>query len=100
MGGEGTTLKFATINNPSHFLVVEFLGNDVWNKDKLSRWLPFIMVSQITKIPIRSDNSDKAVWAPTSDGYFSLLSAWEQIRQWKNEPVVAKVAWCHLLPLK
>ncbi|XP_073024477.1 uncharacterized protein [Primulina eburnea] len=57
-----------------------FLSDGVWDFDLLCSVVPPSVAETITLIPIASGEHDSAVWVHSSDGVFSLKSAWELVR--------------------
>ncbi|XP_075496416.1 uncharacterized protein LOC142533498 [Primulina tabacum] len=60
--------------------VSHFLSDGAWDFDLLSSVVPPSVAETITLIPIASGEHDSAIWVHSSDGFFSLKSAWELVR--------------------
>ncbi|EOX93822.1 Uncharacterized protein TCM_002766 [Theobroma cacao] len=80
--------------------VCYFFNNDEWDVDKLNSVLPEEMVAEILKIPLNTSSTNMAYWVSTSDGDFTIKSAWEIIWQkdlfkrwqWRGDLQIAQ-AW-------
>ncbi|EOY34749.1 Uncharacterized protein TCM_042329 [Theobroma cacao] len=62
-------------NDMSH--VHKFYNGDGWDIVKLNSCLPMSLIDEILQIPFDRSQEDIAYWALTSNGDFSLWSAWE-----------------------
>ncbi|XP_075503964.1 uncharacterized protein LOC142541290 [Primulina tabacum] len=60
--------------------VSHFLSDGAWDFDLLCSVVPPSIAETITLIPIASGEPDSAIWVHSSDGVFSLKSAWELVR--------------------
>ncbi|XP_075499823.1 uncharacterized protein LOC142538376 [Primulina tabacum] len=60
--------------------VCHFLSDGAWDFDLLCSVVPPSVAETITLIPIASGEHDSAIWVHSSDGVFSLKSAWELVR--------------------
>ncbi|XP_075497307.1 uncharacterized protein LOC142534253 [Primulina tabacum] len=60
--------------------VSHFLSDGAWDFDLLCSVVPPSVAETITLIPIASGEPDSAIWVHSSDGVFSLKSAWELVR--------------------
>ncbi|XP_075499181.1 uncharacterized protein LOC142537558 [Primulina tabacum] len=60
--------------------VSHFLSDGAWDFDLLCSVVPPSVAETITLIPIASGEHDSAIWVHSSDGVFSLKSAWELVR--------------------
>ncbi|XP_073139140.1 uncharacterized protein [Henckelia pumila] len=60
--------------------VSSFLSEGAWNFDTLCAFVPSALAEEIAQIPIVVDEPDVALWIHSSDGAFSVRSAWEQVR--------------------
>ncbi|XP_075496409.1 uncharacterized protein LOC142533491 [Primulina tabacum] len=60
--------------------VSHFLSDGAWDFDLLCSVVPPSVAETITLIPIASEEHDSAIWVHSSDGVFSLKSAWELVR--------------------
>ncbi|XP_073273383.1 uncharacterized protein [Primulina huaijiensis] len=60
--------------------VSHFLSGGAWDFDLLCSVVPPSVAETITLIPIASGEHDSAIWVHSSDGVFSLKSAWELVR--------------------
>ncbi|EOY06959.1 Uncharacterized protein TCM_021521 [Theobroma cacao] len=84
-------------NDMSH--VHKFYNGDVWDIEKLSSCLPTSLVDEILQIPFDRSQEDVAYWALTSNGDFSLWSAWEAIRQRQTPNALFSLIWHRSIPL-
>lgn len=64
-----------------HFLVAEFFDLEGWNMGKLREWLPEEVVERVAQVFSNPFAKDEIVRSQSQSGKFSLLSAWEGIRQ-------------------
>ncbi|WRX28179.1 Ribonuclease H domain - like 10 [Theobroma cacao] len=62
-------------NDMSH--VHKFYNGDGWDIVKLNSCLPMSLIDEILQLPFDRSQEDIAYWALTSNGDFSLWSAWE-----------------------
>ncbi|WRX29825.1 Ribonuclease H domain - like 10 [Theobroma cacao] len=69
--------SFASSTTRVHY----FYDNGKWDMGKLNDVLPEDVVAEILKISIDLPSDDRAYWVPTSDGQFTIKSAWEIVRQ-------------------
>ncbi|XP_073031340.1 uncharacterized protein [Primulina eburnea] len=60
--------------------VSHFLSYGAWDFDLLCSVVPPSAAETITLIPIASGEPDLGIWVHSSDGVFSLKSAWELVR--------------------
>ncbi|XP_071920617.1 uncharacterized protein [Coffea arabica] len=85
---------------PPHCLVAEFYSSTGWNIERLLQVLPRSVVNSILQTSVDPALKDELVWAPSTDGRFTVSSAWDLIRQRRNLSLVWRGIWCPLLPLK
>lgn len=84
-------------------LVKDFWSNDDWNFQLLLTCLPVQIVNQISKIHLSQsdDVSDKQIWQPTSNGSFSVRSAYNVAIACDNDSIMAwKGIWSFNIPPK
>ncbi|XP_073133701.1 uncharacterized protein [Henckelia pumila] len=60
--------------------VSSFLFEGAWDFDTLYVIVPSTLAEEITQVPVLVDEPDAAIWIHSSDGAFSVRSAWEQVR--------------------
>lgn len=78
MGQWWTSNKLYCQQECSSFLA-EFFGTNGWNSHCLAHLLPQNMVIQISQIPMCQGAKDVMIWVPSSNGQFSISSAWHAI---------------------
>ncbi|RYQ94972.1 hypothetical protein Ahy_B08g089956 [Arachis hypogaea] len=67
-----------------------------WDENKLKEWLPDPIVGKIRALspPSPWKGHDSVAWAPTSDGTFSLKSAYNSLHDEHNDPdKIFKLIW-------
>ncbi|XP_012846407.1 PREDICTED: uncharacterized protein LOC105966395 [Erythranthe guttata] len=61
-----------------------YLVNSQWDRNKLVEDIRFEWIDRICSVPISGASGDLPIWRASSDGKFSLTSAWALIRQQHN----------------
>nr|XP_027090418.1 uncharacterized protein LOC113711451 [Coffea arabica] len=82
---------------PPHCLVAEFYSSTGWNIERLLQVLPRSVVNSILQTSVDPALKDELVWAPSTDGRFTVSSAWDLIRQRRNLSLgnLASAVWKH-----
>ena len=64
--------------------LVDFNGN--WNFEMLNQWLPYDVVQRIMTIavPDENDGNDKQMWSVSSNGKFTIASAYHMLSNFDN----------------
>lgn len=86
----------------SHILLKEVFINGRWEWDKLETQLDNNMKSRIMELHISLDEQkkDKAVWTPTTDGKFTVGSAWDICGQKRRRGSIEGNIWQRAIPFK
>lgn len=80
-------------------MITDFVNNGSWDENKL-RALDQSVVAMVKEAGVCfSNNADSLVWPPTSDGVFSLKSAWELVRPHANpNPIAQAIEYLECAP--
>ena len=98
--GDRPLAQVIGVSNPSHSLVAEFFTPHGWNVPQLKECIPDFLVQQITSIHFSLDRDDVMVWTPSTNGNFSVASAWGDIRQKRNISWIDRWVWGSIVPLR
>lgn len=84
--------------------VDKFISNVSWNREKLSDYLPWVLVRKVLAIPLPIENKyDTFIWGPSPNGTLTVKSAtWlqnEQMNSHNKAPVLRKL-WNLNIPPK
>jgi len=74
-------------STPNNIKVYAFLINGTWDIEKIIKIVPSDLVATIlaTQIHYQPMVSDQPIWKPNANGEFTCLSAWDQIREKRNQ---------------
>ncbi|XP_012845740.1 PREDICTED: uncharacterized protein LOC105965715 [Erythranthe guttata] len=70
-----------------------YLVNGQWDRNKLAEDIPFEWIDRICLVPISGVSVDLPIWRASSDGKFSLTSAWGLIRQQHTPTPLLRIFW-------
>ncbi|XP_012850055.1 PREDICTED: uncharacterized protein LOC105969825 [Erythranthe guttata] len=70
-----------------------YLVNGQWDRNKLAEDIPFEWIDRICSVPISGASGDLPIWRASSDGKFSLTSAWALIRQQHTPTPLLRIFW-------
>ncbi|XP_012833452.1 PREDICTED: uncharacterized protein LOC105954324 [Erythranthe guttata] len=70
-----------------------YLVNGQWDRNKLAEDIPFEWIDRICSVPISGASGDSPIWRASSDGQFSLTSAWALIRQQHTPTPLLRIFW-------
>lgn len=82
--------------------VSQFITDGTWNEYMVRRHAPSLLVPKIlnTRIFHQENDTDEAVWTPTTSGLFSCSSACELIRKKKEKSRINTHTWNKNIPFK
>nr|XP_027090223.1 uncharacterized protein LOC113711258 [Coffea arabica] len=97
--GSGALCLKAMVNPILSFK--DFLTNGDWNGAMLRQYIPQECIPLILQHPVpNGDCRDEVVWSQTALGKFTLASAFQEVRQAWNYPVLHSQVWHPRIPLK
>src|SRR5262245_257850 len=73
--------------------VLDFWTNGDWDHEKLISFLDDGIVDQICALHTGLPASPSPIWMPSADGFFSLSSAWNLVRQRSVPSEAYKKCW-------
>ncbi|XP_073154233.1 uncharacterized protein [Henckelia pumila] len=78
--GDTTLSSRCDVRDDRGTCVSSFLLEGAWDFDTLCATVPSALAEEIAQVPVLVDEPDAALWIHSSDGAFSVRSAWEQVR--------------------
>ncbi|KAH0682950.1 hypothetical protein KY290_021538 [Solanum tuberosum] len=101
----GPLFKHQSEGHTCHIMrdVEEFLNEEGWNYDEMQNYVPEHVVDHIRNNMSQLklvNQGDKPWWTVTSNGKFSVKSAWELLRVKENVCDDLKHLWCKGIPFK
>ena len=97
----GSGALFLRVADTPHVSFAELVCNGSWNIYRLTQILPPECVANVVRLPVpRRGFPDEAVWMPTTSGKFSLASAYQEVRQVRNNSMAFSRIWQSSIPLK
>nr|XP_027083663.1 uncharacterized protein LOC113705962 [Coffea arabica] len=89
------------LQSVSDHLVRDFVLNGRWNQQLLRLWVPDDIVSEIvTKVAPVGSADDRAVWALTESGDFSISSTYELLGSQTPSSFMFERVWHPVIPIK
>ncbi|XP_075085104.1 uncharacterized protein LOC142168334 [Nicotiana tabacum] len=87
---------------PGNITVSEFWSSCTWDIQKLNNIAHAHMIPTILQVPIYHilQVPDKAIWKPTTVGYFTCASAWNVVRKKGPTLLTNRTIWHKKIPFK
>ncbi|XP_060211737.1 uncharacterized protein LOC132639298 [Lycium barbarum] len=99
--GNGKLADFVDASTSIRIHVADFIIDGRWDVCKLSLCLPPDKVQEIQRVTISSTHlKDQPVWTVSTDGRFNCRSAWNSVRECRNNTFFNRMIWHQKSPFK